>query len=202
MLEGQELPGKNIVETSGRSETEWIEFDVSAHVTAGPGAMTAFEVFRDALKDEYQQRVAERAKGSPQESSLGFLKRVSYAIIARYIEDDRVVLFEQAIRREGRGLPSTVKLRDNPFYYGLLALFSSEHDLSRQDRSYFAQQMLYAYRHRVPSRFLVGFLYQVGSNITLRRKLGNNHVEPGFLGVYDTDIWSGSPRRTRESLTA
>lgn len=192
------MPRKNFVETSDRSDTEWIEFNVSAHITAGPGAMAAFEAFRDKLNDEYQERVAERAKDSPQESPLGFLKRVSYALITRYIEDERVILFEQAIRREGRGLPSTVKLRENPFYYGLLALFSSEHDLSRQDRSYFAQQMLYAYRHRVPSRFLVGFLYQVGSNITLRRKLGNNHVEPGFVGVYDMDIWSSSPRHTKK----
>lgn len=121
---------------------------------------------------------------SPQESANGVLKREAYRVICHYIEHRQAAYFETVIRERGGALSSVIKLADNPFHYGLTALFGDDGILSRPDKSVFASQMVYAYRHRVPANLLVGFIYQCGSVSELRRKLKSGATEPGFDAEY------------------
>jgi hypothetical protein len=109
-------------------------------------------------------------------------------LIRHYVEHGKAELFERVIRQAGRGLTSKVRLDENPFHYGLLAMFVDDTILTRHDRSLFAHQMLYAYRHQVPPELLIGFIYQCGSSSELRRKVKAGVVEAGFEAVYRTDL--------------
>lgn len=121
---------------------------------------------------------------SPQDSANGFLKREAYRVMCHYIEAAQGTFFETVIRKREGALSSVVKLKENPFHYGLTALFGDDDVISRPDKSVFASQMVYAYRHQVPARHLVGFIYQCGSVAELRRKLKAGTIEPGFENLY------------------
>lgn len=161
-----------------------LELSLSSIPAKGSRALMVFHNLRDQLVDEWQSRKADDTRFTPQDNPISYMKRQSYRIICHYLEKGSARFFEYAVRTEGRSLPSTVKLEENPFHYGLLALFSDDRLLSRQDRSFFAAQMLYAYRHAVAPEHLVGFLYQVGSNVELRNKIKEGYIEAGFFHVY------------------
>lgn len=149
--------------------------------------ITAFRQFDRACRqliDEWEDRIAQKGTLSPYESANGFIKRESYRIITHYIMAGRASFFESVIRRDGRALTSRVKLRDNPFHFGLLAMFVDDEVISRQDRSVFATQMLYAFHHGVPPTFLIGFIYQAGSKDEIKRKLRAGTIEPGFEATH------------------
>jgi hypothetical protein len=168
----------------------------------GKNELNAFWRARGWINNHAEARSEVRAKAhrlSPHEGWIGFLKRHSYELIVHYICHGDVRTFELAVRHEGRPLPAQVRIDENPFHYGLLALFPSGDDemITRQDRSAFGLQMLYAYRHRVPSRLLVGFLYQSGSLPQIRDRLKSGYVEEGFADTYDVDIWAGAKRKPK-----
>ena len=146
----------------------------------GPSALQDFEEISRTLIDEWERRRKLRGQLPPAETANGYLKRESYRTIVHYITHGRTEFFEWVIRRDGRGLTSRVRLDENPFHFGLLALFADDSVVTRQDRNLFAMQMLYAYHHGIPPAFLIGFIYQAGSKEEIKRKLGNGYVEPGF----------------------
>lgn len=156
----------------------------------GPGmsAFQDFDVIVEQMIAEWQNRKGSAAPLSPAESAAGYLKRECYRIIIHYMSKGAASFFERVVRRDGRALTSRVKLEQNPFHFGMLALFSDDSVVSRQDRSTFAMQMLYAYHHAVPPKFLIGFIYQVGSKEEIRRKLAESCIEPGFEGTFEKDI--------------
>ena len=81
-----------------------------------------------------------------------------------------------------------MKLEENPFHFGLLALFADDSVVSKQDRSLFAMQMLYAYHHGIPPAFLIGFIYQAGSKEEIKRKLSDGCIERGFEATYKPKV--------------
>jgi len=159
-----------------------------AKLSSGPGAYQEFDGIVDEMIMEWMRRKGAKEAMPPAESPAGYLKRECYRIIIHYLSKDRARFFEQVVRRDGRGLTSRVKLEENPFHFGMLALFTDDSVVSRQDRSTFAMQMLYAYHHAVPPKFLIGFIYQVGSKEEIRRKLAEGYVEPGFESDYKKQI--------------
>lgn len=159
-----------------------------AKLAVGPTRFQEFDGIVADLIAEWQCRKLATEPLPPGESAAGFLKRECYRIIIHYLAKGSATFFEQVVRRDGRALTSRVRLNENPFHFGMLALFSEDDVVSRQDRSTFAMQMLYAYHHGVPPKFLIGFIYQVGSKEEIRRKLGKGYIEPGFESVFKSRI--------------
>lgn len=151
-------------------------------------SFSEFDAVSGALIKEWEARKNSSAVMPPAETAAGYLKRECYRIIIHYMTKGPASFFEWVVRRDGRALTSRVKLEENPFHFGLLALFNGEDVVSRQDRSTFASQMLYAYHHSVPPKFLIGFIYQAGSKEEIRRKLAEGVIEPGFESVYKANI--------------
>lgn len=150
----------------------------------GIEAFAEFDRIGDELIAEWQRRKKNESPVSPFDSAMGYLKRESYRIIIHFIKIEETSFFERVVRRDGRALTSRVKLDENPFHFGLLALFNGDDVLTRQDRSVFSMQMLYAYRHCIPPKLLIGFSYQSGSKDDIRRKLAEHYVEDGFKCDY------------------
>jgi len=146
-----------------------------------------FDAISDAIITEWLKR--KKVKGlSPYENANGFLKRECYRVICHFIERRAVRFFESVIRRDGNALSSVIKIADNPFHYGLTAMLVDQSVMTRNDKSLFSGQMVYAYRHSIPPRLLVGFIYQSGSNAELRRKLKAGTTEPGFEDQFRREI--------------
>lgn len=163
----------------------------------GGRAFHHFDAIGRQLIDEWERRKSLSETPSPAETATGYVKREAYRIIIHYWTSGRGSFFEQVVRRDGRALTSRVRLDENPFHFGLLALFADDGVVSRQDRSVFAMQMLYAYHHGVPPTFLIGFIYQAGSKEEIRRKLAAGTIEPGFEAThkrYIKDVRIGSFR--------
>ena len=171
--------------------------DLSVKPAHGGHAIHQFDAIDRQLIDEWERRKGLPDTPSPAETATGYIKREAYRIIIHYWTNGHGSLFERVVRRDGRALTSRVRLDENPFHFGLLALFSDDSIVSRQDRSVFAMQMLYAYHHGVPPTFLIGFLYQAGSKEEIRRKLAAGTIEPGFEAThkrYIKDVRIGSFR--------
>ena len=171
--------------------------ELLAKPVRGPNAIRQFEALSRQLIDEWERRKRLPGTPSPAETATGYVKREAYRIIIHYWSNGFGSLFEQVVRRDGRALTSRVRLDENPFHFGLLALFSDDSVISRQDRSVFAMQMLFAYHHGVPPTFLIGFIYQAGSKEEIRRKLAAGTIEPGFEAThkrYIKDVRIGSFR--------
>lgn len=66
---------------------------------------------------------------------------------------------------------------ENPFFWGFSLVFGHDDDFPRADRSKFAEQLLYASKHQVPARFLVGFLYQIGGHPRVLKQRSGGKVE-------------------------
>ena len=165
-----------------------MKIDLPARPGQGPNAMAEFNALSRGLIDEWQRRKGLRGQLTPAETANGYLKRESYRIIVHYVAQGRSRFFENVVRQDGRGLTARVKLEENPFHFGLLALFADDSVVSKQDRSLFSMQMLYAYRHGIPAEFLIGFIYQAGSKEEIKRKLSEGSIEPGFEKAFSKDI--------------
>jgi hypothetical protein len=162
--------------------------NLPSKLSVGPAAFPEFDQVVGQLIEGWELRRQSAEALPPAESAAGYLKRECYRIIIHYLTKGSASFFERVIRRDGRALTSRVKLEENPFHFGMLALFADDSVVSRQDRSSFAMQMLYAYHHSVPPKFLIGFIYQVGSKEEIRRKLAEGLIEPGFESTYKFNI--------------
>lgn len=165
-----------------------MKIDLPSRPGQGPDAMTEFNALSRRLIDEWQRRKDLKGQLTPAETANGYLKRESYRIIDHYVTHGRARFFENVVRQDGRGLTARVKLEENPFHFGLLALFADDSVVSKQDRSLFSMQMLYAYQHGIPPEFLIGFIYQAGSKEEIKRKLRDGSFEPGFEMTFSKDI--------------
>ena len=115
------------------------------------------------------------------ESSNDWLKRNAYRLIRLVIENGKAQIFEDIIEAGNRHKVGLYQIRDHPFKMGLFAMFSDPHVFSRTARQNFADQMLYAHRHGVPSKYLNAFVAKAGKPEVIREKLENGLIfEPGF----------------------
>ena len=84
---------------------------------------------------------------------------------------------------------------ENPFHWGLLALFGKSKLLTRDERRLFAAEMLYAHRHDVPPEYLLGFVYQVGKQAeNMYEKVRSDKREPWF--DQQTNVGAGARRES------
>jgi hypothetical protein len=161
-----------------------MEIDFSPITGKGIRSLKNFNDVAEAIISEWQRRSKLTESVAPYEGANGFLRRELYRLILHYLAHDEARFFERVIRDEGRALTSRVKLDENPFHFGLLAVFTDDSYVTRQDRSVIATQMLYAYHHGVPPTFLIGFIHQAGSKHEIKRKLIEGFIEPGFEATH------------------
>ena len=107
-----------------------------------------------------------------------WVQTVCYEFLSRIISYGHAALFEERITRLERDRKGSTQV--NPFQRGLLAIFAHEKGLMNEAaRSYCGKRLWYAYRHYVPSCFLMGFLHEVWSG-DAEAKVARNHIEPQF----------------------
>lgn len=99
---------------------------------------------------------------APTETATGYLKRSGYTLIRTYLDAARGGIIIDQVRKDGRVPKRGPTFEENPFHWGLLAIFADDSIISKDERRLFANQFLYAHRHNVPEHFLIGFLYQLG----------------------------------------
>lgn len=100
---------------------------------------------------------------------------VVYEFVRQYLmADERDLLYKKA-KKAGVKLSAT--LNKNPFNVGL-SLLVSEKKLSTQDRSKYAIQMAYAYRHDVTAIWLIAFLLRSGGDAKIKRRFREEKFEP------------------------
>jgi hypothetical protein len=98
-----------------------------------------------------------------------------YNFVLQYLRaDERDLLYKKA-KKAGVKLSAT--LNKNPFNVGL-SLLVSEKKLTPQDRSKYAIQMAYAYRHDVKSVWLIAFLLRSGGDAKIKKKFKEGKFEP------------------------
>ena len=144
-------------------------------------AQLSFEEAADRIQAEFVRRKG--ANGlRPFESANGYFKRAAYALIRRTIaQPGGAGTIKNAIRRFSR-LPNSPSYRQNPFYWGLLAIDPYLDTIKqRQYLSLYAQQLLYAHRNAVGPEYLIGFLYQTASQRNLPARLAAKRPDESLL---------------------
>ena len=121
----------------------------------------------------------EGRKLPPADTALGFLKRGAYLTIETFIEDRAIRTIEGIAKQTGRITTSTPAISENPFHWGLLAMFDAN-VITKEQRRLFASQLLYAHRHQVPECYLIGFIYQLGETSGIYEKVRTNRRETWF----------------------
>jgi hypothetical protein len=69
---------------------------------------------------------------------------------------------------------------ENYFYWGLIAADPTGDCISPKDISHVARELFYADNHAVPPEYLVGFLYQCGTQAQLKAKFKRTGREESF----------------------
>lgn len=136
-----------------------------------------------AILEGYLHR--RHSKGRPPfDNAEGFLKREAYLFLRTTIgtkSGDKAI---RSIVRRFVGEPKAPTYRENPYYWGLLAIDSGYDKLGPHRISRYAMQLLYAANNYVPAMYLVGFLYQSRGSTSLAAKLGSKHRDPSLnVGV-------------------
>jgi hypothetical protein len=114
------------------------------------------------------------------ETEDSFFKREAYMLLRGVIRDGRESLFSDILRQHKARYRGQHDVSDRPFKLGLLAMDLNQDQFSREYRSVLGDQMEYAHRHGVPSKYFIGFSKAVGPIQLLRQKIKCNHWEPGF----------------------
>lgn len=148
-------------------------------ITRLPRGRGEFEDYAQAVLNGWEARKAQPASRRA-ESANAWFKREAYRFLCRYIDLGLVRVFEQVASHDRRPSKLVRDALKNPFKLGLLAMFSDDSPLSRNDRHVFGNQMLYAWAHDVPPDFLNAFLAVSGGPAVIARKLKAQEAEPGF----------------------
>jgi hypothetical protein len=145
-----------------------------------------FELEADQLIQELVERRSVKP-GPRDESPNAWFKRNSYAFLRDYIESGREAVFCKLIDRDRRSHVAVKEATKNVFKAGLLAMVADDEIISRNDRSVFGNQMLYAWAHDVPPEFLNAFIGVSGSSQVITQKLLDRFIEPGCELRYRQD---------------
>jgi hypothetical protein len=98
----------------------------------------------------------------PYDTAEGYIRREAYAFLEREIAGGGRTI-KTLIRKFGLQ-PRYPSYKENPFYWGLLALDPTLENLTRHKVSLYARQLLYAHRNAIPANYLIGFIFQSGIN--------------------------------------
>lgn len=142
--------------------------------------------YADALISEWLRR-EKQPRTRRAYNPNAWLKREAYRLIVHTIELDKVDLLVQISRSFHRPSQLRDEASKNVFKLGLLAMFSDEDIMSRQQRHVFGNQMLFAWVHDVPFDFLNPFLAVTGGPQMISRKLSNREPEPGYEHRFKPD---------------
>jgi hypothetical protein len=115
---------------------------------------------------------------SPFLSAEGYFKRECYLLIRSSLRRDSKAI--KTLSKYDWRYPPQPLYTDNPFYWGLLAIDPDHQFVTQRDLNFLSQQLLHAHRHNVPVEYLVGFIYQCGSQSALRSKVRHNLREEDF----------------------
>jgi|JI7StandDraft_1071085.scaffolds.fasta_scaffold180740_2 hypothetical protein len=117
----------------------------------------------------------------PDDTSLGFFKRSAYVVITTFMEaPNGEEIIQQGVVDCNRVPKKGPTYDENPFHWGLLAMFSEHSIINKDQRRLFANQLLYAHRHYVPEHYLIGFIYQLGRSDRIYAKVKEKNQEPWF----------------------
>lgn len=160
-------------------------------------AIAQFQLATEWIQKEYDQR-RQRVKLSrndgryvrPWDSAENFAKREAYALILKTLAMTSGKSAIKKIVKINKAIPKSPLFDENPFYWGLLAmdLFDHENNPTMKVSSY-APDLFYAYKHRVPSAYLTGFIHQVGRRSTIRKTVEEEKTEKEFLELARRNEW-------------
>lgn len=125
----------------------------------------------------------------PYDQAEGFLKRESYALIQRLVQSDTGSKLIRSIVREYDQAPRYPSYRENPYYWGLIAIDSAHKILGPQRISRYAKQLNYASKNHIAPAQLVGFLYQIRGSVDLQPQLSDGQRDASLnmlIRVEDT----------------
>lgn len=126
----------------------------------------------------------------PYDSLNGYLKREVYLMVKLYLlkgnEDQLRNAVIKNLEENNVTFKSSQASQANPFYWGLMSVLArpnkknKKNPVRRQDLHKFSNELLYAHRHDVPSKFLVGFIYQIGNSDHLSKRLSEGTMEEWY----------------------
>lgn len=170
---------------------------------------TAMDKIWDQFVENVLEALREALGATPLDETAAIVKRKTYEFVRRHYRRPKEV--ERAIRRyrreieEGNDSEGDRKrsrairkpYKGNEFHWVLLGLrsaFSIETDISIELSpvavSRFAAQLNYARRHRVPSQYLIGFIYQSGSTESICKKANDQGIyEPWFKHLKNAAVY-------------
>lgn len=159
------------------------EFSVKAE---RPLSKAGTEKILESIWREYERRLSSKfANGlrfglSRNENAKNFLRREIYALgMALNRKKPKWEISELLTHRSNKSTRHKA-VEGHVFHVLLMVLYDDDSQISRQERWTMARELEYAFRHRVPSRYLTGFLFQSGGRKDLVAKLKEEYVEPGF----------------------
>jgi hypothetical protein len=145
----------------------------------GDLAESAFELAADEIVERYDVRGREPRGATPFAWPENQLKRECYNLIIKHTRWSGAEII--AIVRKYGCVPESITFRKNKFYWELLAIDPKITCISDPSLSKYSIEMLYAWRHRVPPEYLIGFLLQSGNLSSLRVKLREGRTEKDFV---------------------
>ena len=130
------------------------------------------------LREGKKKRQQPKTPTPPYDKPNGYLKREVYRLVCDCIADRKVRALQRKVATNDSSPRPSAHNEENPFYWGLLAVCGiNDPRVSRNNRSKFANELLYAHKHKVPADLLVGFIYQIGSSDGLRQRLVDEQTE-------------------------
>lgn len=143
------------------------------------------------IYNEWDRRRRGKASFAPYDTAHSYLKRAVYDFVQDPdLSKNQYLGLKRLVVRERNDVSRAPAIEENPFFWGFLLVFADDESLARSDRSKFAAELLYAYKHDVPAELLVGFIYQVGGYARIRQKLKQGEME----------AWGDEDPRPRQSL--
>lgn len=117
----------------------------------------------------------------PWNNPAGYLQREVYRLTRALDDAELGSIIERTVIANG-SVPRSPTYQENKFHWGLLAVEGAAPLLTPPRRRLFASQMLYADRHNIPEAHLIGFIYQLGSQLCIYDRI----ERPGLALLYRT----------------
>ncbi len=129
------------------------------------------------LEEGLRRKDAKERPASAYDAARGYVLRRVYRLALRYQQAQQLGRIEAIVQRRTGYVP-VVPIDHNPFQWALAAVDPDAILFSRKHAVRLAKQLLYAARHKVPTRYLIGFLHQSGSSDDVVSKQERGEWEP------------------------
>jgi len=140
-----------------------------------------------AIHDEWEKRLRTQAQPgarqspvSPYDKPNGYMKREVYRLVRSCLSRNAIDILQALVTEDDSLLRPTTYNDQDPFYWGFIFVCGMDKRISRQNRWRFANELLYAHKHNVPPKLLVGFIYQIGKSDGLRDRLLGDEMEEWY----------------------